>query len=53
MAVMPMLCTALWFILYDLDKLEDNAIVFLMSFFSFLCLYVSWAVWFIFNPEKK
>ena len=53
MGIVPMLCALVWIMLYKFDKLNDGGNVFLMSFLTFLSLYVGWAVWFIFNPEKK
>lgn len=53
MGFTPMLCAAIWIMLYKFGKLNDSGNVFLMSFLTFLCLYVAWAVRFIFNPEKK
>ena len=53
MGITPMLCATVWIMLYKFGKLSDSGNVFLMSFLTFLCLYVAWAVWFIFNPEKR
>ena len=53
MGITPMLCAAIWIVLYKFGKLSDGGNVFLMSFLTFLCLYAAWAVWFIFNPEKN
>lgn len=53
MGIAPMLCAAIWIILYKIGKLNDGGNVFLMLFLTFLCLFIAWAVSFIFKPEGK
>lgn len=52
MGVMPMLCVAMWIMLYSMDKFQDSANLFLISLLSLLCTYIAWAVWFITKPYK-